>query len=84
MHNTPRPPIGHARLRDMHMTKAEPSDEFGQVVTYASDLTLSTPSAILAARLAVDQLHVLTCTTHLRHRACAPVRYAYVHGGTEC
>ena len=43
----------------MHMTKAQPSAEFGQVVTYASDLALSNPSAILAARLAVDRLRVL-------------------------
>ena len=43
----------------MHMTKAQPSAEFGQVVTYASDLALSNPSAVLAARLAVDRLRVL-------------------------
>ena len=63
---------------DMHMTKVEPSVEFGQVATYASDLALSNPSAILAARLAVDRLRVHS-QLH-RHRACAPVRYAYDQG----
>ena len=65
-HAPQRISIGHTLPHDMRISTAGLSAELGQVVTYASDLALSTPSTIPAARLAVDRLLVAPpSTTHL-------------------
>jgi len=65
-HAPQRISTGHTLPHDMRISTAGLSAELGQVVTYASDLALSTPSTIPAARLAVDRLLVAPpSTTHL-------------------